>query len=595
MIDIGDFSLKKKLFLTPCKTSRELRNWVNYFLGMEIPNCKVSRYADSTPAHMIWEIYKLAVLKQNPDQVKEILYCSSRNSGKCCIEGTLCLTDSGLKKIENIKEGDNVWSGKGWQNVPFWVDEGVKPGICVKTYGGPQITGTLHHRVLTINENNEIDWKELQDIKKGDMVYSNSPSIDINKESADFKDGWLVGIIAGDGCVSRQWTTVSITNADFHLLRNFSNLIYNKFGQKMKCKRNSRKSVTLFLASRAFMDWCEDILDGKLCYDKKLKTLEHSYDFLAGFVCGLIETDSDTYELQLANKNLVEQARDILLIFGVKCFFTEDRRKPRYSQFVKKEIRYFSIRYLSKLPEFVLPLYGPKREKFIVFFDKMAEQRKYPLRIIRTFGMYLKDKYKIDSYGWWKIDGKKVRNHVKYARELLQAKGDLYTHIAGYKIDSYIELATNLKEVEWVKKLNFIKRGNYYEVDSIKNEDYHFYDIEVENDHSYWSNGIISHNTLGLAIAEFLMMFHDQRECAHVGAILAQAQACKGYIQNFLMMPKVKELFIRATKGQSESENVQLPENSPILILQDNESRLVFNLDSKIIKMDILKEEEIYT
>ena len=76
------FAQKKALLFTPCKTKKELKNFIKYFLDLDLPDVKVSRYADFTPMDMIWEMYSIAVLDKNPENIQELLYCAARGSGK---------------------------------------------------------------------------------------------------------------------------------------------------------------------------------------------------------------------------------------------------------------------------------------------------------------------------------------------------------------------------------------------------------------------------------------------------------------------------------------------------------------------------------
>jgi len=48
-----------------------------------------------------------------------------------------------------------------------------------------------------------------------------------------------------------------------------------------------------------------------------------------------------------------------------------------------------------------------------------------------------------------------------------------------------------------------------------------------------------SGKTLAVAIAEFILLFHDQRDVAHVGAILSQAKRCYQYQQGFMLSERV--------------------------------------------------------
>lgn len=73
---------RRKLLLTPCKTRAELKNWVRYFLNLDLPDVTVSRHATTNPLSVVWQIYDICVNKRNPENLQEILYVASRGSGK---------------------------------------------------------------------------------------------------------------------------------------------------------------------------------------------------------------------------------------------------------------------------------------------------------------------------------------------------------------------------------------------------------------------------------------------------------------------------------------------------------------------------------
>jgi hypothetical protein len=72
----------EKAFLTPCKTEKELQNFIKFFFGLHLPDCRVSRYADTDPFHAVWQVYDICVNKRNPLAVQELLYVAGRGSGK---------------------------------------------------------------------------------------------------------------------------------------------------------------------------------------------------------------------------------------------------------------------------------------------------------------------------------------------------------------------------------------------------------------------------------------------------------------------------------------------------------------------------------
>lgn len=73
---------KRQIMLTPCKTKTELKAWIRYFLALDLPDFTVSRYADTNPLSVVWEIYNICVNKVNPEKIQELLYVASRGSGK---------------------------------------------------------------------------------------------------------------------------------------------------------------------------------------------------------------------------------------------------------------------------------------------------------------------------------------------------------------------------------------------------------------------------------------------------------------------------------------------------------------------------------
>lgn len=73
---------RKKLFFKKCKTKEELHKFIQLFFGLHLPDQTVSRFADTNPLHIIWEVYNICVNKDNPEDIEELLYVAGRGSGK---------------------------------------------------------------------------------------------------------------------------------------------------------------------------------------------------------------------------------------------------------------------------------------------------------------------------------------------------------------------------------------------------------------------------------------------------------------------------------------------------------------------------------
>ena len=73
---------KRQLLLTPCKNKKEVQAWIQYFLGLHLPDHTVSRHATTNPLDVVYEMYRICVLKQNPENIQELLYTAARGAGK---------------------------------------------------------------------------------------------------------------------------------------------------------------------------------------------------------------------------------------------------------------------------------------------------------------------------------------------------------------------------------------------------------------------------------------------------------------------------------------------------------------------------------
>lgn len=73
---------RKKLFFKKCETKEELSKFIMLFFGLHLPDVTVSRFADTNPLQIIWEVYDICVNKNNPENIEELLYVAGRGSGK---------------------------------------------------------------------------------------------------------------------------------------------------------------------------------------------------------------------------------------------------------------------------------------------------------------------------------------------------------------------------------------------------------------------------------------------------------------------------------------------------------------------------------
>jgi len=87
-----------------------------------------------------------------------------REVGQCLHGSTMILTFTGLKKIETIREGEQVWTKKGWVLVDKII-KNRKSCLKIKTKHGREIICSKDHVFHTINGE-----KSVQEMKNGDPI-----------------------------------------------------------------------------------------------------------------------------------------------------------------------------------------------------------------------------------------------------------------------------------------------------------------------------------------------------------------------------------------------------------------------------------------
>ena len=157
-----------------------------------LPNMKFS----------LWDFQRDAIQKWIDNGCYGILACPTA-SGKCCKYNTLILTDNGLIKIRDLVKGisnirynkesldyymkdgklddekANVISVKGNSDYSIELkkfkilnkyDMGITDTITIKTKIGIEISGTLDHKVVIIDNNGNLFFKMLKDITTDDNI-----------------------------------------------------------------------------------------------------------------------------------------------------------------------------------------------------------------------------------------------------------------------------------------------------------------------------------------------------------------------------------------------------------------------------------------
>ena len=67
-----------ELLMTPFEDIDHMQAWLQRWIGLTLPDVKITKYANSTPAAFVWEVYR-AIMDGTP---LHIMGLSGRDSGK---------------------------------------------------------------------------------------------------------------------------------------------------------------------------------------------------------------------------------------------------------------------------------------------------------------------------------------------------------------------------------------------------------------------------------------------------------------------------------------------------------------------------------
>ena len=392
--------------------------------------------------------------------------------GKCH-----CLTDEvftyeGLKQVKGIKPGDFVYSfrdGKVALNKVLATEPAYKDTYTIRMRSGRSITASYDHPVLT-----PFGYTELKDLKIGDRIQTLCAEIDTEYEIDD-NELLLATLLIFEGkCGDRS---VSFANMDQKVV-NIAKKAVAHFGCEVKQYKGA-KSFEYWITGGYSGGVCQMLvkngLFGHRAYDKRIPknwfglSMRQKYMFIDMMIAtdGAIDTRSGQIVIGLANKGLIQDIQHLLSTMGVASTYTY-RGNKHAGVWVLAIPRQFAQKLYPHLT-----FYG-KADTAKAIFAKPAKSNiyTYPYNIIRKEKLTYKT-----MHGPIRCSSNK-----NIAREKFERLAALYPQLNKYLCDDfYLDEVVDI-EFSGMQELRH---------------------LEVENDHNFIANGLVSHNT-ELVIKSFI-------------------------------------------------------------------------------------------
>lgn len=389
--------------------------------------------------------------------------------GKCCAKGTQVLTTEGLKSIEDIRPGDEVFSfnnGSAVVNPVTAIEPAYKPSLKINMRSGRSIIVSDDHPMLST-----FGYVEAKDLKPNDRIQALCAELDGDYEIPD-EELIFSTVMIFEGHCKPNYTFANTDPLVVKAMTSACNKLDIEIKQYETCASfeyylNNKVAIRSVLQKYG--------LEGHLAYDKRLPkdwfalSMRQKYMFIDMMIAtdGAVDKRSGQIQIGLANEGLIQDIQMLLSTMGIPTTYIH-----RENNYAGVWVLAIPRQYAQKLYPH-LTFYGKSEvAKHIIDVPAKACIDTYPYEIIRKESLTYKTSrspYRCSPY----------KNITREKMECLAAAmPELQKYLCE---DFYLD---EIKSIESVGTRELVH-------------------LEVENDHNFIANGLVSHNT-ELVIKSFI-------------------------------------------------------------------------------------------
>lgn len=469
-----------------------------------------------------------------------IVKCAT-GGGKCLNEKSICFTDEGMYEIGEIDNslGDFEYKEKKMgvytplikNNIDcssYVYKDGIGASYKITTSYGYSITGTPNHKIKILNKNGDIEWKQLKDICKKDIILISKNCQLFGKDKVlSVDDAYFIGLLYGDGCLTSTQSSVNLTTIDKHIdhfMEKYARTNNLHFHRGVD-KRN-KKIKRLTIGDKKYRIYLLNLgIPYAASYEKEIPLIirKSPKKVVAAFLRGLYETDGSveydkkgnkiTVTIGLSNERLIDQIQCIFLNFGV---ISSKRVKKTYRRdcFVLTIYMDFIEKFINEIG---LDPNGNKVKKLHKYMDECEATKKnsnkdlipYQYNRIGRIKNILKEIYggkyksaykskveesgiKFNTFRSWSGSGFwRVPSRRAITKLIMWIKKEFEINESSINNKLYKDVLSLSDEI-----CEVIDEKYYYDkVELIEEVKSNNYDFVIPKTHSFVANGFISHNT----------------------------------------------------------------------------------------------------
>ncbi len=492
---------------------------------------------------------------------------SARVVGECFIKNTLIATDKGLVPIQNIKKGDKVFTQNNLKSVIGLYKMPPRPLLKITFSNGVSVTVTPSQKLKLLNSKGEFEWKEAKNLTTNNWLTIKSaypealPEISLSpwqgKEKTLNKNiAYILGVLISDGWISADYgkkkhRRIQICSSEIKIMQRLVNCFQEEFNYKpqiesrkytISCNekqihiiRINRQQINDYLI-REFEIPVNFKANNKFIPDKILICPSA---VIFSFLSGLIDGDGSISKQNAAiiyasvSEKLIAQLQILLQHLGIFSNKYTNKHPKQTGVINGRAIKSDKISYIleiagSEAQKLASRLYltsqiKNKRVENILSFNSLKLWSNFGIipyggklifselsRLHRGGGWYMSHDNRKFRMGICYQGGSKLRYSSDLLERPLRLRQIIEFGIAekmkkiGSPLSEFIESLIN-------KNLTFLKIA---EIKNAPSEE--TYDMEVQDDHEFAANGIISHNCMG--------KYHPHGDIAIYDAMARMAQ-----------------------------------------------------------------------
>jgi dTDP-4-amino-4,6-dideoxygalactose transaminase/intein/homing endonuclease len=418
------------------------------------------------PAHHITTLQG-GMICSNDEEFIRICRSLATWGRACFTAGAKVLTNNGVKAIENISDVDKVYTHTGqWKNVSdTFINRYHGEFYTVKCSGSEEFTVTKFHPFLVL-ENSEIKWKDSHDLKIGDILLEKIQDIDILNDK-DFAIKYVVKNSKSKN-ITKSFT---LKNTNSLMLLSGLWLAEGSLASGLKGsngKNSESNGYKFYRVDFTFNKNEAEYIQTVCCLMKEI------------FGVSLSQRKGSGNGVTLSFKS--RKAYEFFSLFGKRSY---NKRLPsEFYQFSNDRIKYLLRGFWKGDGSFC-------RTNHSYSISTTSDSLFYQFKILLSrFGIYPGISVRSpEDHKTNEIDGiKVVAKRNLYTLNMYGENSSIFHDIAGEDLPK--------RDIRALKANKSIDGYILHKIVSIDTsiKDSEVFNLEVEDDHSYHVNGIISHN-----------------------------------------------------------------------------------------------------